>query len=75
MKRVRNMLTKEEGFVVKDTFSCCSEEENLVVYDNTTFGLSTDRSLLQEIPFINPSPNPEGCGSGKGSECCIFFSL
>ena len=75
MKRVKNINTNEEGFVIDDSFSCCDDSEDLVVYDGTKHGSGTDRNLLKEIPFIFPVPDPKKCGAGKGDDCCIFITV
>ena len=73
MKKIRNTENGKEGFVIDDSFGCCSFEESLVVYDETNTGLRTNRNLLKEIPFIVPIPDPMKCGVSKGKNCCIFL--
>jgi len=75
MKRVRNKETGEEGFVIMDSFRCCSSEEDLVVYDGSSHGYGTDRDLLEEISFVCPSPDVKKCGAGRGDDCCIFITV
>jgi hypothetical protein len=73
MKRVRNKETGEYGFVITDSFGCCSDEELLVVYDGTNTGCGTDEDLLQTVGFDIPNPIPAKCGAGRVKECCIFL--
>lgn len=75
MKRVRCTEDGAEGFAIRDSFQCCDEYEELVVYDNTNVGCGTLKSLLVEIPFIVPIPDLKKCGAGKGDKCCIFLTV
>ena len=74
MKRVRSKETGEMGFVINDSFGCCSPNEDLVVYDGTNTGWGTDQRLLEVVEFEKPIPDPVKCGAGKGAECCIFIT-
>lgn len=75
MRRVLNKETGKIGFVVGDSFRCCSPEEDAVVYDGTNIFIGTDRSLLEEIDFEVPIPEPTKCGAGRAEECCIFLTV
>lgn len=78
MEAGTRVLNKEGGVfghVINDSFSCCAGEEVLVVYDGTSSGLGTDRSLLEEAEQIKAVPDFKGCGGGRGAECCIFLTV
>ena len=75
MQRVRNTKTGEEGFVVRDSFNCCTEDELAIVYDGETSFLGTDKSLLVDIDYEIPIPDLKKCGAGQGKECCIFLTM
>jgi len=73
--KVRNIETGKFGHVIQDSFGCCSNEEDLIVYDRTNTGLGTDRAILEEVTEEPPIPDMNRCGAGKGKECCIFLTM
>jgi len=75
MRKVKNIETGKEGFVIDDSFRCCDASEDLVVYDGTKHGSGTDRTLLKEVPFVLPIPDLTKCGAGQGKYCCIFITV
>jgi len=72
--RVKNIETNGEGWVIADSFGCCDESEELIVWDGTNTGFGTDRKLLKEIESPEIIAIPEKCGAGRESECCIFLT-
>ncbi len=73
--RVRNKQTNKFGHIIADQFGCCGETEELVVYDDSSFGLGTDRELLIKASGASHVPDMQKCGAGKGKECCIFLTV
>jgi len=72
---VLNKETGIKGHVIIDSFRCCLDKEELVVYENTNCGLGTNRNLLEVITEEPHIPDIEKCGAGKGEECCIFITV
>ena len=73
--RVKNTETGKFGHVINDSFRCCDDTEELVVYDNSSYGSGTNREILEEISDTFPIPDLETCGAGKGDDCCIFITV
>ena len=73
--RVKNTRDGREGYVINDSFRCCSDKEDLVVYEGTNCGYGTDRKILEEVGGIVPIPDLVRCGAGRGNECCIFLTI
>lgn len=73
--RVLNKKNGKAGYVINDSFGCCSDGETLVVYEGTTYGLGTDTELLEETMQIPQIPDHIKCGAGKGEDCCIFLTI
>ena len=73
--KVLNKLDGRIGHVINDSFGCCSDEEELIVYERTNTGLGTDREILEEMEETIPIPDLVKCGAGKGKECCIFLTI
>ena len=73
--RVKNTETGKFGHIINDSFGCCDNTEELVVYDNTTYGSGTNRELLEEISETLSIPDFTKCGAGQGADCCIFITV
>ena len=73
--RVKNRVDGQMGYVIVDSFRCCSDEEDLVVYDGSKIGFGTDKKILEEVEWIMPIPDLFKCGGGKKEDCCIFLTL
>ncbi len=73
--RVKNTETDKFGHVINDSFGCCDNTEELVVYDNSSYGLGTNREILEKVPDPILIPDIKKCGAGKEEECCIFLTV
>jgi hypothetical protein len=63
----------KRGVTVDDFMSCCTNDETPVVFDGESgfFGTATD--TLTVIGPEKPEPDYDGCGGGKGADCCVFL--
>ncbi|MHB1865421.1 MAG: hypothetical protein ACYCPS_04675 [Candidatus Saccharimonadales bacterium] len=63
------------GVVAQDLMSCCTSEEEPIVYDGLDTSIGTDREQLEVIgKYDAPISDPRKCGYAAGVFCCRYLS-
>ena len=68
-------MNGNEGVTVRDSFSCCGQEETPVVWNGETYSTGTETKRLEVVGPYKADPDPNKCGAGKGDDCCIFLAV
>lgn len=64
----------QRGVTCPDFMNCCTPDETPVVWEGKPTFEGVPTASLRVVGPESAKPEIEGCGVGRGAECCIFLT-